>query len=120
MWYKNNDVEKMNTSECEIAWTSFRTPMRLVNIPWSGGRKGGETGSKNIHPCQRPLALYKWLLKNYAKPGDKILDTHMGSQSSRIAAYDMGFDYWGFEIDKEYFEAGCKRFEDFKNQLKLF
>lgn len=56
------------------------------------------------------LALYQWLLKNYAKPSDKILDTHMGSQSSRIAAYKMGFDYWGYELDKQYFDEGCARF----------
>ena len=74
----------------------------------------------SIHPTQKPVALYKWLLKNYAKEGDLILDSHMGSQSSRIAAYDMGFDFVGFELDKEYFDAGCKRFEDFKKQLKLF
>ena len=73
-----------------------------------------------IHPTQKPVALYKWLLKNYAKEGDKILDTHLGSGSSRIAAYDMGFDFYATELDKEYFDAGNKRFEDFKSQLKLF
>ena len=66
------------------------------------------------------LKLYKWILTNYAKPGDKILDTHLGSGSSRIAAYDMGFDFVGFELDKEYFDASCKRFDTFKQQLKLF
>lgn len=63
-----------------------------------------------IHPTQKPIALYKWLLQNYAKPGDKILDTHLGSGSSRIAAYDMGFDFWATELDKYYFEAQEKRF----------
>lgn len=72
-----------------------------------------------IHPTQKPTALYRWLLQNYAKPGDKIFDSHMGSQSSRIAAWDMGFDYWGCELDPDYFRDGCKRFEDFKQQLKL-
>ena len=72
-----------------------------------------------IHPTQKPVALYKWLLKNYAKPGDKIFDSHMGSQSSRLAAWDMGFDYWGCELDPDYFKQGCKRFEDFKLQLPL-
>lgn len=73
-----------------------------------------------IHPTQKPIKLYKWLLTNYAKQGDKILDTHLGSGSSRIAAYDMGFDFVGFELDKDYFDAQEKRFNDFKMQGKLF
>lgn len=73
-----------------------------------------------FHPTQKPINLYKWILKNYAKPGDKIIDTHMGSQSSRIAAYQMGFDYWGWEIDREYFEAGNKRFKEQIAQQQLF
>jgi len=64
-----------------------------------------------IHPTQKPVALYAWLLKNYAKPGDRIFDPMMGSQSSRIAAYKMGFDYVGCELDKEYFAKGCERFD---------
>ena len=64
-----------------------------------------------IHPTQKPIALYEWLIRNYAKPGDKILDTHMGSQSSRIAAYKLGFDYWGSELDSDYFRDGCARFQ---------
>ena len=72
-----------------------------------------------IHPTQKPVSLYKWLLNKYAQPGNKILDTHMGSQSSRIAAFQMGFDYYGWEIDKEYFEAGNKRFKEQTAQLKL-
>ena len=67
--------------------------------------------SVSIHATQKPIALYEWLLKNYAKPGDKILDTHLGSQSSRIAAYKMGFDFWGFELDADYFAQGNARFE---------
>ena len=82
-----------------------------------GDMKNKET---RIHPTQKPVALYRWLIENYAKQGDTILDTHMGSQSSRIAAYDMGFDYVGCELDKDYFDAGNKRFENFKAQLKLF
>lgn len=72
-----------------------------------------------IHPNEKPIALYKWLLHNYAKAGDKILDTHLGSGSSRIAAHDMGFDFWGYEIDKDYFEAQEKRFKNHKAQLTL-
>lgn len=73
-----------------------------------------------IHPTQKPAQLYKWLLKNYAKEGDKILDTHLGSGSSRIAADQMGFDFWGYELDKDYFEASVKRFNQYKAQTVLF
>lgn len=100
-------------SDCEFAWTSFDKPAKIASI--SRGFK-----QMSIHPTQKPVALYKWLLTNYAKHGDNILDTHMGSQSSRIAAYDMGFDYYGCELDKDYFEEGNKRFELFKQQQKLF
>lgn len=102
----------------ELAWTSFKTAVRHYKFTWDGFRK--EIACDRIHPTEKPVSLYKWLLKNYAKSGDKILDTHMGSQSSRIAAYDMGFDYTGYELDPDYFAAGCKRFEQFKSQLKMF
>jgi site-specific DNA-methyltransferase (adenine-specific) len=72
-----------------------------------------------VHPTQKPVALYKWLLKNYAKPNDKILDTHVGSASSLIACYDMGFDAVGFELDKDYFDKSTQRLEDFMRQPKL-
>jgi site-specific DNA-methyltransferase (adenine-specific) len=105
-------------SDCEIASQSFDVRVikyYLQNIGFIGPEKG-----QKIHPCQKPVALYKWLLQNYAKPGYKILDTHLGSQSSRIAAYQMGFDFWGCEIDPEYFEAGCKRFKKESAQEMLF
>lgn len=73
-----------------------------------------------IHPTQKPVVLYKWLLKNYAKPGDKIIDTHGGSMSIAIACYDMGFDLDLWEIDPDYYAAGVKRFEYHKQQTKLF
>ncbi len=73
-----------------------------------------------IHPTQKPIALYKWLLTNYAKPGDKLLDTHSGSGSFRIAAYDMGFDLDSCELDKDYFAANEKRFQDHIQQNELF
>lgn len=113
-------------ADCELAWTSFPTAVRKFYYVWNGfnqGRMGVSTGpavEDRIHPTQKPVALYRWLLKNYAKEGWSILDTHMGSQSSRIAAYDMGFDYTGFELDPDYFAAGCKRFEQHKAQLKIF
>ena len=73
-----------------------------------------------IHPTQKPVALYKWILTNYAKQGMKILDTHLGSGSSRIAAYDMGFDFVGYEIDKVYFEQQEERFKKHMNQQNMF
>ncbi|MBR1654867.1 MAG: site-specific DNA-methyltransferase [Prevotella sp.] len=99
-WDKEQPWE--NFSQIEYAWTSFDTPAQLF-------RYDNRTGDK-IHPTQKPVALYAWLLKKYAKPGDSIFDPMMGSQSSRIAAYKMGFDYAGCEIDKEYFDKGCERF----------
>jgi site-specific DNA-methyltransferase (adenine-specific) len=96
-------------ADCELAWTSFDTAVRQFRYLWSGFKK--EIPEDRIHPTQKPVALYKWLLKNYAKPGDKIFDSHMGSQSSRIAAYQMGFDYYGCELDPDYFRDGCKRFD---------
>jgi site-specific DNA-methyltransferase (adenine-specific) len=116
VWHKKNDNP---LSDCEIAFQSFNKLVKYVWVEWQGFLKGGETGIR-IHPNQKPLALYSWLLKNYAKEGDKILDTHLGSQSSRIACYNGGFDFYGWELDKQYFEEGCKRFENFKAQGKLF
>ena len=107
-------------SKCEIAYSSIKIPCNIVSIVWDGYRMGAETGQKKIHPHQKPIALYKWILKNYAKKGDKILDTHLGSGSSRIAAYDMGFDFVGCEKDKYYFGAQEERFKEHCAQGVLF
>lgn len=104
-----------NFSQFELAWTSFDCPAKL----FSYSNTGGSNLEKKIHPTQKPTDLYKYLLHHFAKDGDKILDTHLGSGSSRIAAYDMGFDFIGYEIDKDYFDASEKRFQQFKSQLKL-
>lgn len=104
--------EDVSFAQYEMAWTSFDTVCKkFTKDPKSADR---------IHPTQKPVALYKWLLKNYAKEGDKILDTHLGSGSSRIAAYEMGFDFTGFELDKDYFDASVKRYENHIAQMKLF
>lgn len=92
-----------NFSQWEMAWTSFDSPAQLF-------RYDNRTGDK-IHPTAKPIELYSWLIFKYAKKGDKIFDSHMGSQSSRIAAFKMGFDYWGCELDEDYFRDGCARFE---------
>jgi site-specific DNA-methyltransferase (adenine-specific) len=108
IWYKNNDGTGF--SMCEMAWSSIRKNIKLFELHSPTALQSEKFG--RIHPTQKPIALYQWLLKNYAKPGDKILDTHLGSGSSRIAAYKMGFDFWGYEIDKDYFDAQEKRFKE--------
>ena len=99
-------------SRVEQAWTSFDSPARLIEI--------NSNDPNRIHPTQKPIKLYKWILNNYAKQGDKILDTHVGSGSSIIACLDMGFDVTGFELDKDYYDASMKRITDFLSQGTLF
>ena len=99
-------------SACEFAWTSFTVPAKIF-------RFDNRTSGK-IHPTQKPVELYKWILATFAKSGDSILDTHLGSGSSRIAAYDMGFNFTGTEIDTEYFNAQEVRFNEYRQQLSLF
>ena len=108
VWDKKNSGD---FADCELAWTSFSTAVRIFRFMWNGMlQEDMAHKEQRIHPTQKPVALYAWLLKNYAKPGDRIFDPMMGSQSSRIAAYKMGFDYVGCELDKEYFDKGCERF----------
>jgi site-specific DNA-methyltransferase (adenine-specific) len=95
----------------ELAWTSFDKTVRKFFKSWVGAN--AKDGINRIHPTQKPVALYDWIFRNYAKPGDTILDTHMGSQSSRISAYKAGLDYAGCELDPEYFEQGNERFNTF-------
>lgn len=107
VWDKKNSGKDF--ADCELAWCSMDRAVRKFEWLWDGFRK--QEPESRIHPTQKPVALYNWLLDNYAKPGDKILDTHLGSQSSRIAAYKKGFDFWGYEIDADYFVEGNARFE---------
>ena len=121
IWNKDNPVK--NFADVELAWTSFDILPKYYYYAWGGladGIKGRNKTEKNIHPTQKPVALYDWIFKNYATEGMKILDTHLGSQSSRISAYKYKMDFTGYETDKDYFDQGCKRFEDFKSQLRLF
>lgn len=118
-WDKVSPVP--NYSDGELAWTSFDVVLKKVQIHWLGKlRTGIEKGYKCIHPTQKPVALYKWLLHNYAKEGDKILDTHLGSGSIAIACHDYDFDLTGCELDPEYFSAAMKRVEAHTAQQKLF
>jgi site-specific DNA-methyltransferase (adenine-specific) len=102
--------EDFSLAMAELAWTSFDKLAKIykLQVPKNG----------KIHPTQKPVKLYDWLLHNYANPNDLILDTHLGSQSSRIAAYKAKLDFIGFELDKEYFEQGNQRFEEFKIQFE--
>ena len=112
IWRKLTISENFSMAMAEYAWTNIPGNSKLFSY--------APQDSSRFHPTQKPVALYKWLLKNYAKPGDKIFDSHMGSQSSRIACWDGGFDFWGCELDKDYFDSGCKRFENHIKQLKIF
>lgn len=105
----------------EMAWTSKGLPknLKIFHHKWCGAFKDSERNVQKIHPTQKPVALYKWILSNYANAGDLILDTHVGSASSLIACEDMGFNYVGFEIDKEYYQKASARLEEFKAQTRM-
>ena len=105
-----------DSSQCEIASYSRLTKVGIYRQMWTNYVNTKETR----HPTEKPVALYRWLLTNYAKPGDTILDTHLGSGSSRIAAYDLGFDFTGYELDKDYFDAQEARFANHIAQARLF
>lgn len=117
-WYKGNPVP--NFSDGELAWTSFNKVAKQFNFRYYGGLEGNTSSSKKYHPTQKPVKLYEWLLMNYAKEGDKILDTHLGSGSIAIACHNLGFDLEGYELDKEYFEAASKRLKEHQQQIRMF
>lgn len=108
IWHKLN--EGVHFSMCEMAWSSIRKNVQLKRML---------PEKDKIHPTQKPVDLYRWLLKNYAEQGDKIIDTHVGSGSSIIACIDYGFEYIGFEIDKDYCEKAQQRIDDYKAQGRL-
>lgn len=105
-----------NFSQVELAWTSFDRPAALFKYC----NAGGASPERKIHPTQKPVALYEWIFKRYAERGMKILDTHLGSGSSRIAAYNAGLDFWGYEINKMYFDLQEERFQKHASQQNLF
>lgn len=130
IWDKVNG--RSSFSDAEIAYCSLINSVRIFPYMWNGmcqgapikeGRKqqGNKSlNEKRIHPTQKPVALYKWLLSHYAKPGDKILDTHLGSGSICIACHDLGFEMTGIELDQDYYEAAKKRIMAHQMQQKLF
>jgi site-specific DNA-methyltransferase (adenine-specific) len=118
VWDKEQTVD--NFASAEYAWTNIKKPAQIFRYSIRKTIRDRQAEGGKIHPTQKPIALYKWLLKNYAQPGDKLLDTHLGSGSSRIAAYDMGFDFTAYEKDKEYFIAQEQRFNTHVSQERLF
>ena len=115
VWDKMLDQDQ---SHFELAYTSFVGAERIFR--YSRSNLQGFRNPNRFHPTEKPVSLYRWLLQNYAKPGDKILDTHVGSGSSIIACYEEKFEWIGFEIDKDYYEAATNRINEFKEQGKLF
>lgn len=116
IWDKGEGFKNRTYAECEQAWTSFDLNAKIFkHDPLAKGDYKGK-----LHPCQKPVKLYKWLLTNYAKPGDKILDTHLGSGSIALACHQLKFDLTGYEIDKDYFDAAVKRLKNFQLQGELF
>ena len=120
VWDK--DTGDCDFADAELAWTSFKTAVRVFKFTWNGFRQGYVHKEKQvrIHPTEKPVKLYEWLLTNYAKEGDKILDTHLGSCSIAIAAHNLCFDLDGWELNADYHAAGVKRFEQHKRQIQLF
>ena len=105
-------------ADCEMALTSFDANAKIYQKHWLGSKAKDHDG--RLHPTQKPIGLYEWIYKLFAKEGDLILDTHLGSGSNRIAAHKAGLNFTGFEIDKDYYEAQEKRFKDFVSQLRMF
>ena len=130
IWDKCNGGSSF--SDCEIAYCSIHDSVRLFRYMWNGMMQGKsieegwvqqgnkKLNEKRIHPTQKPIALYEWLLSKYAKPGDKIIDTHVGSGSSLIAFIKYGYSYIGFEKERHYYDLAKRRLDDFKSQITLF
>lgn len=113
IWQKNNAMD-FSFAMVEQAWTNVKKPAKIYKYLHS------QNQDIRIHPTQKPVQLYKWLLTNYANEGDKILDTHLGSGSIAIACHDLKFDLVGCEIDEEYYNNALKRYNEHKKQLNLF
>jgi len=129
IWDKVNGSSSF--SDCEIASCSIHDSVRMYSYMWNGFMQGSSANGKKmegnkslnekrIHPTQKPIKLYEWLLMNYAKKDDKILDTHLGSGSIAIACHQLGFDLTACELDKEYFETAMKRIENHQAQIRMF
>lgn len=117
-WYKQNPVP--NFADGEMAWTSFKKPAMCFDYRYYGNLQGNTSAGIKIHPTQKPIELYDWIYSKFAVEGSKVLDTHLGSGSSRISANKAKLHFTACEIDKEYFEKSEKRYKDFIAQTRLF
>lgn len=115
VWRKLTISENFSMAMCEYAWTNLNENAKLFECA-----PQGTASEKRFHPTQKPVKLYQWLLSRYAKEGYKILDTHVGSASSLIACHRAGYEYWGFEIDPEYYAKAKERLDAEKAQVSLF
>jgi site-specific DNA-methyltransferase (adenine-specific) len=115
VWVKNQPMP--NFSKCVIASCSIHKKIEIYTQTWTNFVAKGRTTK---HPCEMPVKLYEWLLMNYAKEGDKILDTHLGSGSIALACHNLGFDLTACELDKEYYEKAMKRIQEHKQQIRMF
>lgn len=120
VWDKKHP-EGVQFADCELAWTSFDRATRIFRYRWNGMlQENMKNKDKRIHPTQKPVDLYKWCIKNFAKTGDVILDTHVGSGSSLIACHETGHNFVGFEIDPIYYENARKRLIEAVSQANIF
>ena len=120
-WIVWNKLNTGDFADCELAYTSFNTSVRKFDFMWNGMLQGDMKNKEiRIHPTQKPAALYKWILDKYAKVGDKILDTHLGSGSIAVACHDYGFELTACELDKEYYDKAIERITNHTKQTKLF
>ena len=120
-WLVWDKVTAGDFSDCELAWTSFKSPVRKFTFVWNGMLQGNMKNKEHrIHPTQKPVALYTWIYQNYAKQGDKIIDTHVGSASSLIAAHHQGLDFIGFEISPVFYKDASERLNAEMAQTSLF
>jgi len=118
MWDKGQ--RDFSLADGELAWTSFDKALRIFNMSRATAMQDAKKNGSKIHATQKPVKLYEWLLMNYAKQGDKILDTHLGSGSIAIACHNLGYDLTACELDKDYYGAAIKRIEQHKAQIRMF
>jgi len=118
VWDKQQTVD--NFASAEYAWTNVKKPAQIFHYSIHKCIAERKSHGGKIHPTQKPVALYLWLLNNYAKQGDLILDTHVGSASSLIACEKLGFNYVGYELDVDYYKAACGRLNEFRQQIDMF
>jgi len=118
LWDKGQ--RNFSFADGELAWASFNKALRIFEMPRGTALFDAKSNGGKIHPTQKPVKLYEWLLMNYAKEGDKILDTHLGSGSIAIACHNLGYDLEGYELDKDYYIAAKKRLEEHQAQLRMF